>query len=77
MGVDVDEARRDDEAARVDLPLAGCILQRADLRDAPAVHGDIGPARRRAGAVDDGSAPDNQIVGACPFSPPAACWRPL
>ena len=62
MGVDVDEARRDDEAAGVDLPLPGCVAQHADLRDAPAVHRHIVLARRRAGAVDDAAAPDNQFV---------------
>ena len=47
MGVDVDEARRDDEAARVDLPFPGRVAKRTDLCDAPAVHGDVARVRRR------------------------------
>ncbi len=61
VGVDVDEAGRDEEAARVDLILAGrCDL--ADGGDDAVVDGDIALEGRRAGAIDNGAVADDEVV---------------
>jgi hypothetical protein len=60
VGVDVDEAGRDEEPVRVDLVRAGAV-DRADLRDAPALDRDVALEWRGAGAVDDGSATDDEV----------------
>ena len=44
----------------VEHPLAG--QARADLGDPVAVDGDVGDDSRRAGAVDDGAAPDDEVT---------------
>ena len=61
VGVDIDKARRDDLAARVDLLGAGG-RDPPDARDPPILHTDIGFKRRCAGSVHDGPAPDHQII---------------
>ena len=61
MGVDVDKARRDDPAGRVDF-LATLVFDLADGRDQALVDCDIAPERRAARSIDDGSAPDHQIM---------------
>jgi hypothetical protein len=60
MGVNVDEPRRDDAAARVDLRRVG----RGDAADggnAIAGDADIGEERRCAGAIDNRTATDHQV----------------
>src|SRR5262249_46552525 len=59
--VDVDPARRDQEAVGVDFALAGPELA-ADRRDAVAIDGDVARKGRLAGAVDDLSAVDDDVV---------------
>ena len=62
MGVDVDEARCDDEAGSVDHLARVDLRDGADGRDAPGLDGDIRPPGRSAGAVDDLTAGDQQVV---------------
>src|SRR5436309_14725077 len=58
--VGIDEARRDDAAARVDLPSPAC-FDLADLHDEAVRDRDVGPPGRRARPVDDGAAADDEI----------------
>ena len=61
VGVDVDEARRDDAALGVDL--APCsVLDHADLGDPVTVHGQVADGARGAGSVDDESVPNQEVV---------------
>ena len=60
MRVDVDEAGRHDQTARVDLLAPGAV-DLADRGDAIAGDGDVAFERRRAGAVDDGAAANDEI----------------
>ena len=57
--VDVDEAGRDRAARRVELRLAAQV--RADLADHAVRDRDVGDAAGRAGAVEDGSAADDEV----------------
>ena len=43
----------------------------------PAVDRDVGRARRRARAVDDGAAPDDQVVGAHEAAPSRSAGQDL
>jgi len=52
VGVDVDEARRDDQPCRIDLAPAAAARQTFHRRDAIAIDRHIGADRRGAGAVD-------------------------
>ena len=52
VGVHVDETRREHEPVRVDDPVRSC-FRVADGRYPTSGHGDVGPEPRRAGAVDD------------------------
>ena len=61
VGVDVDEPRRHDLARGVELPRAVGVELRPDLHDAPALDRDVGGVAGRAGAVDDGAAPDHDV----------------
>ena len=61
MGVDVDEAGRDQQAAGIDHPLRVAQLV-ADGDDEPALHRHISRVGRRAGAVDDSAALDEDVV---------------
>ena len=58
--VDVDEARRDQQALGVDL-LVGAAGDLADGRDLAVLHRDVGFVQRRAGAVGNGAATDDEI----------------
>jgi hypothetical protein len=61
MRVNVDEARRDQQAARVDFSMAAIGI-RFDCDDAAVVYRDISDARRATGTVDDIAAADDEIV---------------
>ncbi len=61
VGVDVDEARRDDLAARVDFLAPRCQIL-AHRNDAVAVDRDVGDERRAARAIDDRAAANHQIM---------------
>ena len=58
--MDVDEARRDQQALGVDL-LVGAAGDLADGRDLAVLHRDVGFVQRRAGAVGNGAATDDEI----------------
>ena len=60
MGVDVDEARRDQLAARVDL-LGALAVELADGGDLAVLDRDIGLDQRAAPAVGDGTIADDEI----------------
>src|SRR6266516_428518 len=68
MGVDVDEARRDHLAARVDDTASRAGGAGLDGDNPPLAHAHIGLARRRPGAVDHLAAADEQIVHHFVFS---------
>ena len=80
VGVDVDEAWRDDEPGRVDALARVALRDRADGRDASVLDGDVGAPRRRAGAIDDLAAGDHEVVPlACLCAKPKPgrrAWRP-
>ena len=59
----VDEAGRDGQARGVDLRGAAAGAHVADRRDAVAVDRDVADDRRRAGAVVDRAAADDDVVG--------------
>ena len=59
----VDEARRDDEAARVDLAARLRARELPDGGDAVAADADVAGKPGIAGAVDDVSAANDQIEG--------------
>ena len=59
----VDEARRDHLAARIDLLLGRFGREIADGRDAITVDGDIGANASRSRSVDECAAANDQIVG--------------
>ena len=61
VGVDVDEAGCDDEAAGIELVAAR--QTRPDLRDHTVAHRDVGDAPGSARAVDDRPAPDHHVLG--------------
>ena len=61
MRMDIDPARRDQQPLRLDDPPCRPGLV-ADRNDALAVDRDIARKARRAGAVDNGPAPDDDIV---------------
>ncbi len=58
--VQVDESGRDDEAIGVDRARRR-IVDVADLDNAAVANRDVGPARLRTGAVDDGAVPDDDV----------------
>ena len=62
MGVDVDKARRDQFALRVDLFLAGC-RDLADFGDAAARDRHIGFEQITTLAIGDGAATDHEVWG--------------
>ena len=61
VGVDVDEAGRDDQPVGVQLPPGGA-FHPSDLDHAVAVDRHIGGRRRYTGAIDDGSSSDHQVI---------------
>ena len=72
VGVDVDPAGGDDEPVGVEL-LPAAALDPAHLGDASVGHGHVALPARRPRAVDDGPAPDHQIVlGHVPLLVPVA-----
>ena len=73
--VHIDPARRDDPPVGLHLAPAGTGLA-ADLDDAVAVDGDVALRRRRARAVNDTAAPDDDVVH-CPSRLPGRCDRKL
>src|SRR5205085_11306025 len=62
MGMDVDEAGRDEVPAGVDL-LRAATLDLADSCDAAVPDGDVRLTGGRAGAIRQGAAADDEIVG--------------
>ncbi len=61
VGVGVDEAGRDGEAGRVDHPPGVGAGEVVDGGDGLALHADVGPAARTAGAVHDRATADHQV----------------
>ena len=74
MGVDVDEAGRDEPALRVDLfrALAGNL---ADSGDPAVLHRDVAFADRRARAIGDIAAANDEIEVSHQLLPPKKCIR--
>ena len=66
VGVDVDPARRDEEAVGVD-DAAGRAVDLADGGDDAAVDGDVAGPGRAPRSVGDGAAPDDQVVHGAPL----------
>ena len=62
MGMGVDEARRQHQAARVDLGAPARAGQVAHADDAAVIDGHVALETRRARAVDDLGAPDQQVM---------------
>ncbi len=62
VGVDVDEAWRDDEPRGVNHLARVELRERADLDDASGPDRDVSPPRGRAGAVDDLPAGNQQVI---------------
>ena len=70
MGVQIDEAGRDDQAVGVDGLLGEAGRASADLGDLAVFNPDVAAIARDAGAVDDGAAFDlNVIIGHLEFPP--------
>src|ERR1700677_4656226 len=63
MRVQVDEARRDQLAGRVNLPLRPGPVDVADGGDYPVLHGDVTDVRLTSQPVDDGPVADDEVVG--------------
>ena len=61
VAVDVDEARRDVQAGRVDFGQRGRMRQIADRRDAVAGDRDVGLIGRHARAVEERAMPDDDV----------------
>jgi hypothetical protein len=62
VGVDVDEAGRDDQAGCVDDVGRVRLGERSNRRDAPVLDADVGAAPRRAGPVDDLTAGEEKVL---------------
>src|SRR6266480_3764306 len=61
--VDVDEARRHEEALRIDGPVSGSSRQLADSGDSPSLNPNVRGPRGRTGAVEDVPSPDEDAEG--------------
>jgi len=61
MGVQVDEAGRDEQARRIDLA-GGVTVEGAEGRDRAADDGDVAHVGLPAEAVNDGAVADDQVV---------------
>ena len=72
VGVDVDEAGGDHEAARVDLARAA-LADLADRADAPVLDGHVGPPPRLAAAVHHGAAANHEIGHVVLFRAAGSC----
>ena len=68
VGVDVDEARRDDEPRGVNDLARVELGDRANLGDAARLDRDVSPASRSAGAIDDLPAGNQQVIAKLPLS---------
>ena len=66
VGVDVDEAGRDEQAVGVDL-ITAAVGHFADDRDEAVIDRDISVSGRCAGAVDDESVADYQVMHGGPL----------
>src|SRR5262249_11460249 len=66
VGVNVDEAGRENSPRPVDLPRRAVASPRLDGRNASVADGDIQQSRRASRAVDDSGAADYQIVHVLP-----------
>src|SRR6185369_6783153 len=73
--VDVDEARRDDESARVERARGGT-AEPPDLGDATGSDADVALAARGARAVDQGAAADRQVEPVAHGGHPTTAPRP-
>src|SRR4029453_15916705 len=62
MRVEIDEAGRDDQIARVDHALCPRLRQRTDRYDPAALNRDVGAEPRIAGAVEHVSAANENVV---------------
>ncbi len=62
VGVDVHPARRYQQSVGVDGPGCRFVGEGADTSDLSPVHGHVGRASRSAGAVDDRSPPNHEVV---------------
>ena len=62
MGMDVDEARRDDSVGSVMLHIGGSLRQISDRGDAVALDADIGALPGGPCAVDDVAVSDYHVV---------------
>ncbi len=62
VGVDVDEAWRDDEPGGIDGLACVALRDYTDSGNATVLHGHIGAARSRAGAIHDLAACDHEVV---------------
>ena len=77
VGVQIDEARRDDQAGGVD-DLRGVVrFDLAHLGDAAIADGDVARETRQPSAVDDGAVPDNRVVLTHVLSPGLRCLGPV
>jgi hypothetical protein len=63
MGVQVDEARCDQQPGRVDLPLGLFAVDVPDPGDDAVPHGDVTDVRVTSQPVDDGAVADDEVVG--------------
>ena len=61
MRVHVDDARRDDQSLGVDRRVGACAIEPGERGDASGAHTDVDPPAREAGAVDDETAPDDEV----------------
>lgn len=63
LGVDVDEARGDYEALRVDVAVGSCVNQVSNARDPVAPNRDVPRDRRAAAAVCQGAPSQDEVEG--------------
>ena len=74
VGVDVDEARRDQQAGGVDL-LAPDSVDAPDRRDARLAHGDVTDVRLVTRTVDDRPSANHQVVARPHAALPGYCMK--
>ncbi len=63
VGVQVDEARRDQQSGGVDLPRGGLAVDVADGFYDPVLHGYVADVRLTSQPVDDGAIADEEVIG--------------
>src|ERR1700722_10859520 len=76
VGVDVDEPGRDQQTVRVDVLAPGAGVDSAAFGDLPVHNPDVGGSRRRARAVNDRPAGDDEIELGAHSEYIAAALRP-